>query len=133
MIMICAGREEEIPNFVFLAHCIDVLTSLHAPFCIRTLAAYPFTAHWFLWLLWLPLIPILIVFWLFGQTFLASQYILDHLNCNTWVIPRHGFQVWTQPLHHHVCDPSIMSMTCQRQRNITLSSQERVCSLSKVL
>ncbi|CAK9260814.1 unnamed protein product [Sphagnum jensenii] len=86
------GREEEIPNFVFLAHCIDVLTSLHAPFCIRTLAAYPFTAHWFLWLLWLPLIPILIVFWLCGQTFLASQYILDHLNCNTWVIPRHGFQ-----------------------------------------
>jgi hypothetical protein len=91
----CAGKAEEelVPDFIFLAHCIDVLTSLHVSFCIRTLAAYPFTPHWFLWLLWLPTLICLFPFWMWAQTFVAYQYILDNLNCVTCVIPRHGFQV----------------------------------------
>ncbi|KAH8957646.1 hypothetical protein BDL97_07G103400 [Sphagnum fallax] len=86
------AEEELVPDFIFLAHCIDVLTSLHVSFCIRTLAAYPFTPHWFLWLLWLPTLICLFPFWMWAQTFVAYQYILDNLNCVTCVIPRHGFQ-----------------------------------------
>jgi hypothetical protein len=87
------GKEEEVPDFVFLAHCIDVLTSLHVSFCIRTLAAHPFTPHWFIRLMWLPTLFCLFIFWTWAQTFVAYRYMLDNLNCVTWVIPRHGFQV----------------------------------------
>ncbi|CAK9238256.1 unnamed protein product [Sphagnum jensenii] len=86
------GKEEEVPDFVFLAHCIDVLTSLHVSFCIRTLAAHPFTPYWFIRLTWLPTLFCLFIFWTWAQTFVAYRYMLDNLNCVTWVIPRHGFQ-----------------------------------------
>lgn len=100
-----AERPEEIPDFVFLAHCIDVLSSLHVSFCIRTLAAYPYVCHWFLWFMWPVTTFALFFFWTWGQTFVAYKYYLNKLRCMTWVIPRHGFQVQSfsscLPLHAH--------------------------------
>ena len=87
------GRPEPVPDFVFLAHCIDVLSSLHVSFCIRTLAANPYVCHWFIWWLWPFVLFFLNMFWYWGQTFVADAYNLKQLKCMTWVIPRHGFQV----------------------------------------
>ncbi|KAG0623686.1 hypothetical protein M758_3G193600 [Ceratodon purpureus] len=86
------GRPEQIPDFVFLAHCIDVLSSLHVSFCIRTLAANPYVCHYFIWWMWPFTLFFLNIFWYFGQTFVADAYNLKLLKCMTWVIPRHGFQ-----------------------------------------
>lgn len=39
---------DEVPAFVFLAHAVDVMQSLHVPFVLRTFAATPFSVQLFL-------------------------------------------------------------------------------------
>ncbi|KAG0564726.1 hypothetical protein KC19_8G134500 [Ceratodon purpureus] len=86
------GNDEEIPEFVFLAHCIDVLSSLQIGFLFRTLSAHPFEAHWFLWPLWLPSAIATTIFWCLSQdTFVLHKYYLYKLKCMAWVVPRYGF------------------------------------------
>jgi hypothetical protein len=85
------GRVEKVPDFVFLAHCIDVLQSLHVSFCVRTLAAKPYVCHWFIWWLWGPTLMVLPSFWMWGKSFVSDTYRLKKLRCMTWVVPRHGF------------------------------------------
>ncbi|KAG0556124.1 hypothetical protein KC19_11G028000 [Ceratodon purpureus] len=86
------GIPEEVPEFVFLAHCIDLLSSLQVSFMFRTLAAHPYEWHWFLWPFLLPGLCILCMFWIFADTFVAHKYCLYKLRCMAWVVPRHGFQ-----------------------------------------
>ncbi|CAM6092883.1 unnamed protein product [Calypogeia fissa] len=86
------GRKEQIPQFVFLAHCIDLCSSLHVSFMFRTLAAHPYTAKWYLW----PFVPfsasVMILMWIWAGVFVAYQYTLDNISAQTWVVPRYGFQ-----------------------------------------
>lgn len=94
--MLLAGRKEQIPQFVFLAHCIDLCSSLHVSFMFRTLAAQPYTSKWYLW----PCLPvvtcIMIAMWIWAGVFVAYSYVLDNISAQTWVVPRFGFQV-TRP------------------------------------
>jgi hypothetical protein len=90
-----AGNGEEVPEFVFLAHCIDGLSSLQIGFCLRTFSAHPYEAHWFIWFVFPPMVIALPIFWSLADTFVAHKYYLHKLKCMAWIVPRHGFHVIT--------------------------------------
>ncbi|KAK9141435.1 hypothetical protein Syun_010835 [Stephania yunnanensis] len=81
-----------VPEFVFLAHAVDLSAALHAPFVLRCFSSKPFA--WNLGLL--PLLPstflVMLVMWTSSKTFLSSFYYLRSRLCQTWGVPRFGFQ-----------------------------------------
>uniref|UniRef100_A0A453KWB4 Very-long-chain aldehyde decarbonylase CER1-like C-terminal domain-containing protein n=2 Tax=Aegilops tauschii subsp. strangulata TaxID=200361 RepID=A0A453KWB4_AEGTS len=93
----CRGRTErgagmdEAPDFVFLAHVVDVMQSMHVPFVMRTFASTPFAVRAFL----LPLWPIALLFmfmvWAWSKTFIISYYHLRGKLHQIWAVPRYGF------------------------------------------
>ncbi|BBM98496.1 aldehyde decarbonylase [Marchantia polymorpha subsp. ruderalis] len=89
---ITAGRQETAPDFVFLPHCVDMLSALQVTFVLRHTAAHPYSSQWYLWFL-LP-IPILscICMTIWGKVFVAYKYYLNDIVGQTWVVPRFGFQ-----------------------------------------
>lgn len=91
--LIFAGKNGRVPDFVFLAHIVDMTSAMHAPFLFRSFASTPFCTRLFL----LPCLPIVFVFmfvmWAYSKVFLASYYNLRGRLHQTWVVPRFGFQV----------------------------------------
>ncbi|KAF2285864.1 hypothetical protein GH714_008486 [Hevea brasiliensis] len=90
-----AGKKGRVPDFVFLAHVVDVSSSLHAPFVNRAFASLPYAAN-LAHMLFLPFWPVafmvMLAMWARAKTFLVSFYNLrDRLHA-TWVVPRFGFQ-----------------------------------------
>ncbi|EFJ36684.1 hypothetical protein SELMODRAFT_164680 [Selaginella moellendorffii] len=84
------GREA-VPQFVFLVHCIDILSSLHVAFSGRTASSVPFRGEWYAWLVFpIGLVSCFCV-WIWGKTFVATKYLLDGLHAQSWVVPRYGF------------------------------------------
>lgn len=88
-----AGKPGRVPDFVFLAHVVDVSAALHAPFVFRSFAALPFSTRLFLIPLWAPTLLVLLMMWAWSKTFLYSFYKLRGRLHQTWVVPRFGFQV----------------------------------------
>ncbi|PPR91151.1 hypothetical protein GOBAR_AA29532 [Gossypium barbadense] len=87
-----SAKNGRVPDFVFLAHGVDLTSSMHAPFVFRSFASVPFSTRIFL----LPLLPVaflvMLIMWAWSKTFLVSFYNLrGHLH-QTWVVPRFGFQ-----------------------------------------
>uniref|UniRef100_A0A453KW56 Very-long-chain aldehyde decarbonylase CER1-like C-terminal domain-containing protein n=1 Tax=Aegilops tauschii subsp. strangulata TaxID=200361 RepID=A0A453KW56_AEGTS len=82
---------DEAPDFVFLAHVVDVMQSMHVPFVMRTFASTPFAVRAFL----LPLWPIALLFmfmvWAWSKTFIISYYHLRGKLHQIWAVPRYGF------------------------------------------
>ena len=91
--IVIAGNGDMVPHFVFLAHIVDVSSSMHAQFVYRSFASLPYTTRFFL----LPGLPItflvLLAMWAWSKTFLVSFYYLRGRLHQTWVVPRCGFQV----------------------------------------
>ncbi|KAJ7562834.1 hypothetical protein O6H91_03G085900 [Diphasiastrum complanatum] len=85
------GNKNAVPDFVFLAHMIDIMSCLHVSFVDRTLASVPFAPRWFLWLQWPFVLPFICALWIWGRTFVAYEYMLRGLHAQTWVVPRCGF------------------------------------------
>ncbi|KAK4337604.1 hypothetical protein RND71_042091 [Anisodus tanguticus] len=87
-----SGQNGRVPEFVFLAHVVDMTSSMHAPFLFRSFASTPFCTRLFL----LPFLPIAFVFmfvmWAYSKVFLATFYNLRGRLHQTWVVPRFGFQ-----------------------------------------
>ncbi|BFI24687.1 aldehyde decarbonylase [Marchantia polymorpha subsp. ruderalis] len=86
------GRAEEVPEFVFLAHCVDLLSSMHVSFVLRQFASRPYSARWFLYPFLVLITPVMFMMWAWGKVFVAYKYTLDKFSCQTWVVPRYGFQ-----------------------------------------
>ncbi|KAL5200054.1 hypothetical protein ABZP36_021257 [Zizania latifolia] len=86
------GKNHRVPEFVFLAHVVDVLSSMHAPFAFRSCSSLPFATH----LVLLPLLPVAFGFmllqWFCSKTFTVSFYYLRGCLHQTWSVPRYGFQ-----------------------------------------
>lgn len=82
-----------MPDFVFLAHVVDITSALHVPFVFRSFSSTAYSARLFL----LPYLPftflVMIVMWARAKTFLLSSYNLRGRLHQTWVVPRFGFQV----------------------------------------
>ncbi|XP_030535634.1 very-long-chain aldehyde decarbonylase CER3 [Rhodamnia argentea] len=88
----CGNYRRDIPDFVFLAHVVDLSSSMHAPFVFRSLASLPYATRLFL----LPFLPIpfvvMLAMWAWAKTFVISFYNLRGRLHQTWAVPRFGFQ-----------------------------------------
>ncbi|XP_070044054.1 very-long-chain aldehyde decarbonylase CER3-like isoform X2 [Nicotiana tabacum] len=87
-----SGKNGRVPDFVFLAHVVDLTSAMHVPFLFRSFGSKPFSTRLFL----LPLLPItfvvMLVMWAYSKVFLNSFYNLRGRLHQTWVVPRFGFQ-----------------------------------------
>ncbi|PSS36193.1 Protein ECERIFERUM like [Actinidia chinensis var. chinensis] len=87
-----SGKNWRVPDFVFLAHVVDLTSALHSPFVFRSFSSTPFMTKIFL----IPFLPIvfvvMLVMWAKSKTFLFSFYGLRGRLHQTWVVPRFGFQ-----------------------------------------
>nr|GLL45403.1 protein ECERIFERUM 3-like [Ipomoea trifida] len=87
-----AGKNGRVPDFVFLAHVVDMTAALHVPFVWRSFSSTPFRTRLFL----LPFLPIsffsMLAMWAYSKTFLVSFYFLRGRLHQTWTVPRFGFQ-----------------------------------------
>ncbi|WOK95039.1 protein ECERIFERUM 3-like [Canna indica] len=88
-----SSGDDRIPDFVFLAHVVDIVSSIHAPFMFRSLSSKPFAANLLLVVVMWPIALLwMLLMWAFSKTFLLSFYYLRGRLHQTWVVPRYGFQ-----------------------------------------
>ncbi|KAJ9141201.1 hypothetical protein P3X46_031769 [Hevea brasiliensis] len=87
-----AGKKERVPDFVFLAHVVDVTSSMHAPFVNRAIASLPYTTNPVLLPFWPVAFMVTLTMWARAKTFLISFYNLRGRLHATWAVPRFGFQ-----------------------------------------
>jgi hypothetical protein len=82
-----------VPDFVFLAHVVDLTQSLHSQFVFRWQASLPHQFRPFLILMWPTAFVSMLALWAWSKTFLFSFYNLRGKLHQTWAVPRYGFQV----------------------------------------
>jgi hypothetical protein len=87
-----AGKNERVPEFVFLAHVVDIMSSMHVPFVLRSISSVPFENHLVLLPFWPVAFTGMLLIWCLSKTFLVSFYYLRGRLHQTWTVPRHGFQ-----------------------------------------
>ncbi|XP_073274485.1 very-long-chain aldehyde decarbonylase CER3-like [Primulina huaijiensis] len=87
-----SGKNVRIPDFVFLAHVVDMSSAMHPHFCNRNIAALPYYTRLYL----IPFLPLsflaMLIMWAKSKTFLYSFYELRGRLHQSWVVPRFGFQ-----------------------------------------
>ncbi|XP_062232942.1 very-long-chain aldehyde decarbonylase GL1-3-like [Phragmites australis] len=86
------GKNDRVPDFVFLAHVVDVTSSMHAPFGFRSCSSLPFSTHLVLLPVWPLAFAFMVLQWFFSKTFTVSFYYLRGRLHQTWSVPRYGFQ-----------------------------------------
>ncbi|KAK1434765.1 hypothetical protein QVD17_00516 [Tagetes erecta] len=101
-----AGKSTRVPDFVFLAHVVDISSSLHAPFVTRSFSSMAYSARLFLLPQWPFAFLAMLVMWVTSKTFLVSFYNLRGRLHQTWVVPRFGFQYFlpfaSQGINKHI-------------------------------
>ncbi|KAI9192834.1 hypothetical protein LWI28_028263 [Acer negundo] len=89
----CASENKgRVPDFVFLAHVVDVTSSMHVPCFLRSMASLPFKTRLFLLPCWPVAFVFMLMMWAWSKTFLVSFYYLRGRLHQTWAVPRYGFQ-----------------------------------------
>ncbi|KAJ8528109.1 hypothetical protein K7X08_015560 [Anisodus acutangulus] len=87
-----SGKNGRVPDFVFLAHVVDMTSALHVPYVFRSFSSTPFSTKLYM----IPLLPLsflaMLVMWLYSKPFLNTFYYLRGYLHQTWVVPRFGFQ-----------------------------------------
>ncbi|KAK8545148.1 hypothetical protein V6N12_025993 [Hibiscus sabdariffa] len=95
-----------VPDFVFLAHVVDIMSAMHVPFVFRSFSSTPFSTRMFLLPCWPPAFTIMLMMWAWSKTFLLSFYNLGGCLHQTWVVPRFGFQYFlpfaTDGINKHI-------------------------------
>ncbi|KAG8075100.1 hypothetical protein GUJ93_ZPchr0006g43417 [Zizania palustris] len=86
------GKNHRVPEFVFLAHVVDVVSSMHVPFAFRSCSSLPFATHLVLLPLWPVAFGFMLLQWFCSKTFTVSFYYLRGRLHQTWSVPRYGFQ-----------------------------------------
>ncbi|XP_021731385.1 protein ECERIFERUM 3-like [Chenopodium quinoa] len=85
-------KNVKVPDFVFLAHVVDISSALHVPWLFRAYAALPFSVRWFLLPCWPIVFLVMFMMWAWAKPFTVSFYNLRGKLHHTWVVPRFGFQ-----------------------------------------
>ncbi|GLJ17033.1 hypothetical protein SUGI_0294680 [Cryptomeria japonica] len=122
---VCAGEDNRVPDFVFLAHIVDVLSSLHVRFLLRGFTATPFRSWWFLWPLWPVVIPVMFVMWIWAKPFVNTGHKLKGYLNHTWVVPRFGFQYFIPFAHkgiNNLIEEAILSADKMGVKVISLAA-----------
>ncbi|CAM0946497.1 unnamed protein product [Alopecurus aequalis] len=86
------GKNDCVPEFVFLAHVVDMMSSMHVPFVLRSISSTPFRNHLILIPFWPVAFVYMLLMWCCSKTFLVSFYYLRGRLHQMWSVPRHGFQ-----------------------------------------
>lgn len=88
-----AGKNGRVPDFVFLAHAVDLSSCMHQPFVNRSMASLPYYTRIYL----IPFLPFsfmtMLLMWAKSKAFLCSFYTIRGRLHQTWAVPRFGFQV----------------------------------------
>ncbi|KAK1274878.1 Protein ECERIFERUM 3 [Acorus gramineus] len=84
--------DNRVPDFVFLAHVVDVISSMHAPYVIRSIASLPYTGNLLLLPIWPGACLMMLLMWAYSKPFLHCFYNLRGFLFQTWAVPRYGFQ-----------------------------------------
>ncbi|KAE8687153.1 Protein ECERIFERUM 3 [Hibiscus syriacus] len=87
-----SGKNGRVPDFVFLAHVVDITSAMHVPFVFRSFSSVPFSTRIFILPLWPFTFLFMLVMWAWSKAFLLTFYNLRGYLHQTWVIPRFGFQ-----------------------------------------
>ncbi|XP_026454765.1 protein ECERIFERUM 3-like [Papaver somniferum] len=82
----------KVPDFVFLAHVVDVSAAMHVPFSFRSVNSVPYRFRLVLLPIWPVAFTMMLVMWVFSKTFFVSFYNLRGKFHQTWTVPRFGFQ-----------------------------------------
>lgn len=87
-----AGKNMKVPDFVFLAHIVDISSAIHVPFMFRSFASLPYATRWFILPAWPVSFVAMFGLWAWAKTFTVSFYNLRNKLHHTWVVPRFGVQ-----------------------------------------
>ncbi|CAA2964344.1 ECERIFERUM 3-like [Olea europaea subsp. europaea] len=102
------NTNDRVPDFVFLAHVVDVMSAMHAPFVFRSFSSIPFGIKPFLFPMWPYTFLVMLIMWAKSKTFLFSFYNLRGRLHETWVVPRFGFQYFlpfaAEGINNHIED-----------------------------
>ncbi|XP_051148022.1 very-long-chain aldehyde decarbonylase CER3-like [Andrographis paniculata] len=89
---ISSRTKSRVPDFVFLAHVVDIMSAMHASFLFRSFSSIPFRVKPFLFPMWPYTFMVMLVMWARSKTFLFGFYYLRGRLHQTWAVPRFGFQ-----------------------------------------
>ncbi|KAM7267728.1 hypothetical protein ACFE04_009894 [Oxalis oulophora] len=91
-----SGKNVRVPDFVFLAHVVDITSSMHSPYVLRSFSSLPFTTLPFIWMALMPgcciAFFVMLIMWARSKPFLHTFYNLRGRLHQTWAVPRFGFQ-----------------------------------------
>ncbi|THG07960.1 hypothetical protein TEA_003804 [Camellia sinensis var. sinensis] len=92
-LLLNSGKNWRVPDFVFLAHVVDITASLRSQvFVFRSFASKPFRTRIFLLPIWPLAFTVMLVMWAKSKPFSVSFYNLRGRLHHTWAVPRFGFQ-----------------------------------------
>ncbi|XP_039120343.1 very-long-chain aldehyde decarbonylase GL1-1-like [Dioscorea cayenensis subsp. rotundata] len=86
------GKHDQAPDFVFLAHVVDVISCLHVLFVFRSFGSIPYKFKFFLLPLWPFAFLVMLAMWAWSKTFIISFYNVRGRLHQIWAVPRYGFQ-----------------------------------------
>ncbi|KAL9242240.1 hypothetical protein vseg_016260 [Gypsophila vaccaria] len=86
------GKRGRVPEFVFLAHIVDITSAMHTPWLFRSFASVPYSIRWFLLPWWLTTFFVMFPMWAWAKPFMVAFYYIRGKLHHTWIVPRFGFQ-----------------------------------------
>ncbi|KAI3763250.1 hypothetical protein L1987_53704 [Smallanthus sonchifolius] len=85
------AKKAKVPEFVFLAHGVDIMSSMHVPFVFRSSSSLPFTTKLFLFPMWPFALLVVLIMWAKSKPFLLTFCHLRGKLFQSWIVPRFGF------------------------------------------
>ncbi|GAB2291510.1 Very-long-chain aldehyde decarbonylase cer3 [Dionaea muscipula] len=86
------GKKRRVPDFVFLAHIVDISAAVHTPFLYQSFASLPYRSRLFIIPVWPATLLVTMMMWAWAKPFTVSFYHLRGMLHHTWVVPRAGYQ-----------------------------------------
>lgn len=87
------GKEEVVPDSVFVPHGVDFVSALHIGLVGRTFSSVP-RGGWRWWTyIFVPVVFVGVwISWLWGKAYVVAQYTIHGVTQQTWSMPLIGFQ-----------------------------------------
>lgn len=108
---ISLARQDKSPHVVYLTHptTLDSIYHLHVGFA--SFASDPYKTKWYMWVLWPLTLWSMLLTWISGHSFVVERNIFNHLNMQTWAMPRYCFQyllLWQKEKINRLIEEAIL-------------------------
>ncbi|GJR90618.1 eceriferum 3-like protein [Tanacetum coccineum] len=84
-------KKAKAPEFVFLAHGVNVMASMQVPFIFRSLSSRPYATTLVFFPLWPLAFLTTMIMWVISKPFCLTFFHLRGYLLQSWVVPRFGF------------------------------------------